>query len=163
MRVAMRLSPNKSCPLRAARSGATLVEVVISCVILAVVALGTAAYIYLSRTGVVIQRNKRIAIEAANRRLEEIQGLGYPALTNSMPKDFAVHYLRDAGNSWGVTSTNPNETVTINGAVMPMTTTAQYTDVDGAGKSYDCIAITVQTAYRATANAQVTLQTIFGP
>ena len=89
-------------PARRPRAGATLVEVMIACVILLVMAVGGAAYLYQSGAILVTQRNKRVALETGNTRLEEIRATGYTALTALVPTDYDVHYLRKVGGSWQV-------------------------------------------------------------
>ncbi len=55
-----------------ARTGATLIEVMLASVILAILALAGAAFIYRSRADIALQKNRRVAVELANARLEEV-------------------------------------------------------------------------------------------
>ena len=54
------------------RSGATLVEVMLASVVLAVLALAGGAFIYRSRGEIGLQKSRRVAVELANARLEEL-------------------------------------------------------------------------------------------
>lgn len=155
--------PGRGEAIRRARRGATLVEVMIACVVLMVMAVGGAAYLYQSCTTLAAQRNKRIALEAGNARVEEIRATRYTDLKNLLTVDYAVHYLRRVAGAWQVSSGDPNETVNINGTSLPMTTTVQFLDIDGGVSSYDGLAVTVSTAYRAGIADRVILRSIYAP
>ena len=145
------------------RAGTTLVEVMVACVILMIVALAGAGYVYQSQSALGVQSNKRIALEAGNARMEDIRGTAYTVLQGLVPADYGLHYLKKVGVAWQVSSTDPGETVSINGLFMPITTTLQYMDIDGGINTYDCFAVTVSTAYRKGFSDRVTLQTIYSP
>ena len=59
------------------RRGTTIVEVVLAALILAIMAIGGAAYMLQGRLVVGVQRNKRVALEAANAKLEEMRATSY--------------------------------------------------------------------------------------
>ena len=149
--------------LRGARAGATLVEVMFACIILAIMAVGGAAYLYQSRASLAMQRSKRVALEAGNARLEETRATAYTNLTSLIAADYTLHYLRKIGGAWQVSSADPGETVNINGALLPLTTTVQYQDVDGGASSYDCLMVVVGAAYRLGTTDRVALQSIYAP
>jgi prepilin-type N-terminal cleavage/methylation domain-containing protein len=54
------------------RAGATLIEVMLASVILAVIALAGGAFIVRSRADIALQKNRRVAVELVNARLEEL-------------------------------------------------------------------------------------------
>ena len=54
------------------RRGATLIEVMLASVILAILALAGSAFVYRSRADIALQKNRRVAIELANSRLEKL-------------------------------------------------------------------------------------------
>ena len=60
-----------------ARGGGTLVEVMIAAVVLMVIALAGGAFLYHGRANVAIQKNKRVALEVANSRLEDLRASAY--------------------------------------------------------------------------------------
>lgn len=64
--VKFRTDPNRRI------AGATLIEIMIASVILAVVALAGGAFVVRSRADIALQKNRRVAVELANARLEEM-------------------------------------------------------------------------------------------
>ena len=139
----------------------TLVEILVAAVILMIIAMGSAAYIYQARAGIVTQRNKRIAIVAASSRLEELRATQYGSITNLIPFDYATRHLRRLGPGWQVSEGDPGETVNINGTALPISTFVRYLDIDGGMNSYDCLQMTVSVGYRPGVPDRVTLQTIY--
>ena len=102
-----------------ARGGTTLVEVIIGCLILAVLALAAMASLQYTRSMTVQQRDRRTALELANGRLEALRG----ALFNSVrptSSNYNVYYLRSSGTTWVVSSSATSETVTVNYRPRPL-------------------------------------------
>lgn len=60
----------KTCSKTKSKAGSTLIEVMLAALILVVLALGGGAILRHSGSTVAIQKNKRVAIEAASRQLE---------------------------------------------------------------------------------------------
>ncbi|MEI6971111.1 MAG: prepilin-type N-terminal cleavage/methylation domain-containing protein [bacterium] len=147
--------------LHGGRDGATLVEVLIAVVILAVMAVGSAAYLHLSRSNLAVQRNKRTALEAGNARMEEMRTTSYTAMTGLLPLDYSLRYLRRTAGTWVASTTDPGETVNINGSILPITTTVRFVDIDGGPASYDCIAMVVKVAYRPNIADRIILESIY--
>lgn len=145
-----------------ARHGLTLVEVMLATLVLALLAIGGAAFLQHSTSQVVVQRNRRAAAELANGRLEDLRASGY---VNFKPTslNYSVWYLQKVSNSWARTSADPNEAVTINGASYPIRTTVQYQDADGGAASYDYVQLTVAVQFRSSSSEVVTLTTLCGP
>ena len=144
------------------RGGSTLVEVMVSCVLLAIIAIGSAAYMYHARADVLTARNQRVALEESNLRLEELRASGYDEIKPPMPS-FSVYFLRKSGTNWVHSISDPYETVLVNGLTMPMSTTVRYRDVDGGLPSYDYLQATVRTRYRINRPENVLLETSFAP
>lgn len=135
-------------------------------VLLAVIAIAGGSYLYQSRAGVSIQRNKRIAFEIANSRIEDVRASNYDDVKPSPGNGFSIRYLTPPatpGNPWNVTASNPNETVNINGLSLPITTTVQYMDVDGGSATRDYLRIVVNVGYRLNSAERVTLETFYAP
>ena len=148
--------------MHTARGGSTLVEVIVACVILAVIAIATASCLYLARGGTTVQRNRRSAMELANSRMEELRSAAYPSIAPPT-LTYAVQYLDRIGGVWHASATDPNETVVIGGIARPMVTTVQYVDADGGSASYDCLRLKVVVQYRGNAGDVVILETIESP
>ncbi|MDA0321962.1 MAG: prepilin-type N-terminal cleavage/methylation domain-containing protein [Verrucomicrobia bacterium] len=151
------------------RDGATLVEVMVASVILLVMALGSTAFMYHSRANIGIQRNKRVAVDVANSRLEEVRASNYDEI-KPLTLDYGTHYLSaPSGTTWTRGTSAPGETVTINGQTYPIVTTVRYIDVDSGTSfddftaSHDAVRIAVSVSYRINSSDVVTLQSIYGP
>ncbi len=145
------------------RCGATLVEVLVACVILAVIAIGTAACLYLARGATTVQRDRRAALNVANSRLEEIRSAPYGSVARTNVASYTVYYLDRIGGTWHMSATDPGETVRIGAALRPLTTTAQLVDADGGSASYDCVRVTVRVGYRNGTSDSVKLETLRAP
>lgn len=144
------------------RRGTTLVEVIIGCLILAVLALAAVASLQHARSTTVQQRDRRTALELANGRLEALRGAVFsqvrPAASN-----YNIYYLRQTGTSWAVSASATSETVTVNYRPRSMRTTVQYVDADGGSASYDLLKFNVRVQYTRSTNTQVELETMRGP
>lgn len=143
-----------------ARRGSTLVETMLACLILAIVALAGAEYLFRGRTALIIQKNRRLALEAANSRMEEWRATPYGDVTNLLPSaSYATVYACRSGAAWG----NGIDSASIAGIAYTMTNALQYVDLDGGGASYDAVRITVSVSYSASVKDQVTVQTLVAP
>ncbi len=148
---------------RNARAGSSLVETMVAIVVLAVIALAGAAYLYHARGDIYNARNKRIAQEAASQRLELVRATPYSrvAPTNLT---YSIHYLSRQGTNWVHSSSDPGETIQINYRTLPITTTVQYVDADGvAPSSYDYLRLTTSVGYRSGSAERVRLETFYAP
>ena len=141
------------------REGTTLVEVMFGIVILAIMAVGGAAFMYQSRASVDATRNRRAALEAANGRLELVRSSTYDAI-KPPAETYTIYHVRRQGSGWTHSVSDPSETVVINTHALPLRTTVQYIDIDGGAGSYDCVEVTVSADYRLATGENVTLQTM---
>lgn len=144
------------------RAGTSLVEVMVGCVILGVLALASAASLQYARSTSVQQRDRRTALELANSRLEEIRGAAFNAVKPSA-NNYNLYYLRKPGANWVVSAGGTNETVAVNGRDRSRITTVQYVDVDGGSASYDALQFKVSVQYGSSADMWVELETLRGP
>jgi type II secretory pathway pseudopilin PulG len=150
------------------REGATLVEVMVAAVILLVMALGSTAFMYHSRADIGIQRNKRVAVDVANSRLEEVRASNYDDIKPTS-QNYNTYYLSPAGSTWAIGTSDPGETVAINGRAYSIATTVRYIDVDAGtsyddtSSSYDAVRITVSVEHRVNSSDAVALQSIYAP
>ena len=147
---------------RPSKSGTSLVEVIIAILILAILVLAATQSIRYSKTMATQQRNRRVALEIANGRLEDMRAAGYSQIAHAT-KNSSVRYLSRSTNSWSISSSNPNETTVVNGRTRPMVTTVQYIDADGGSTSYDCLRVAVRVYYGPGTNEFVGLETIRSP
>ena len=100
--------------------GFTLVETMIAMLILAVLALGGGAILYQAGKTVAIQNNKRVAVEAACQRLEQLCEKAY---NNIKPPVFNSQYYVD--DDFLLSTDNPDAEVSINGIMLPIVTTVE--------------------------------------
>lgn len=147
---------------RAGRRGTTIIEVLWTCVILAVVALAAGAFVSLSTGTVSVTRNHRLGLEAANSRLEDLRSAGFDAIKPST-LNYTTNYLSWSGSAWTKTLTNPGEVLTILGQNYPIITTACYMDINGGAASYDVLHVSVVVKYRKNEPNMVRLWAYIGP
>ena len=148
-------------PLSGDRGG-TLIEVTLACLILAIVALGGGAFLWQSRSCVVTQGNKRVAVEVASARIEAVRAAGFQAVKPASA-DYEVRYLRCTTGVWSSATAECAETVLINNLVCPIATTIQYADADGGTPSYDGLRIRVALRYAGSAGDTLVLETLLAP
>ena len=147
---------------RAARRGTTLIEVLWTCIILAIVALAAGAFVTLAGGTVSVTRNHRLGLEAANSRLEELRSAGFNAVRPTT-LSYATNYLSRSGESWAHSSTDPGEVLRILGENYPIITTVCYVDTNGGSPSYDILYVSVLVKYRKNEPNTVKLWTYIGP
>ena len=142
-------------------SGSSLVEVMLAMVIILILILGGAGFVYHSTRDIGLERNKRISLEIANSRLEDLHAT--PSATyGPLAENFNVYYVKKQGTDWVVSTTDPLETASINNLTnVPITTTVQYADAqeDSPPNSYDYIHVIVRVGYRPDSTDRVTLET----
>jgi len=129
-------TPSRSC--HDLRRGATLVEVIVSALVLGVIAIAGASFIYLSRIDLFVQQYRRAAIECANTRMETL-----------MRRWDYTNLAAHVGASPMV------DTVSLNGRTNYTTMTTTVSNGPDA-----CLDITVSVKYRAGAGGSVVLETL---
>ena len=144
------------------QAGATLIEVMVSTLLLAIIAIGSTAYLLHARAEVLQGRNQRVALETLNQRLEEVRSASYEDIRPPLLSYDPV-YLSASGTNWVHSSTDPGESMDLNGLTVPMQTTVQYLDADGGAASYDYVHIVVRGDTRANQAASVVLETHVAP
>ena len=146
------------------KQASTLIEVMLAMVIIAIIAIGGGAFLYYGSRSVAEQRNKRVALETANTRLEEMRASDYNDIKPVPADNWDSHYLKKTAGGWLCDTAN-DETADINGLSLPITTTVQF--VDGQGDlppdSYDYILAVVQVGYRLSSAERVRLETYIAP
>jgi len=139
------------------KAGSTLIEVMVSIVILAVIAIAGAAYLAQTNSTIAVQRNRMSALATANGYLEELHGVLYSSLSVSSMTTTSYYYVvRNSPGNWTTPSTTlSGAVITNNGISMTVTNRLRHFDL-----SIDCIEATVTVGYRPGApGEQVVLQT----
>lgn len=131
----------------------------IASMILAVLALGIAASIELSRGKTMMQRQRRTAAEVANGRMEALRAATYADLL-PLAQNYNWYFLAFTGGVWVVSAGDPGETITLNELARPMRSRVQYVDADGGSASYDLLRLQVQVQFARDANSVLTLETM---
>ncbi|MBN3037931.1 MAG: hypothetical protein JW869_00775 [Candidatus Omnitrophica bacterium] len=140
-----------------------MIEIMLAMLLLLILALGGAAYIYHSIGYIGIMGTKRLALEVANSRLETMRTAGFDNI-KPLSLDYDVHYIDHSSSAWAVSTADPDETVDIKGISLPITTTVQYVDEDPTDgiDSYDYLLASVSVGFRVNSSEQVTLTTYLG-
>jgi len=150
------------------RAGSTLIEVMISCLILAILSIASTAYLGKANSMVANQRNRMSAVATANGYVEEIHATDWwnSSMTNQVPKNVNTTNTirRTASCTWSTNvAAGVNNYVTNNGISMTVLTKIYCVDADGGvGTNCDCVGATVTVNYRPGQNDQVVRQTLAG-
>lgn len=74
--------------MKRGRSGSSLVEVIVACLVLAVIAVAGADYIFQTQRAITRAKDKRLALEAMNSSLEQMRAKPYADLTNGLARTY---------------------------------------------------------------------------
>jgi type II secretory pathway pseudopilin PulG len=136
----------------------TLVEILISILLLTILAVVSGTYLAHSGGSARIQNCRRAAVETGNSELERIMAADFADI--APPEDFSMYYLaRIDEETWDVSSSDPGWTTTINGRDFPVVITVQYQDRDGGFSTYDYLDINIRVGYLSGDDDYVGLQT----
>lgn len=146
----MKTSWKRAC---VSRAGFSLIEIMVSILVLLVLVLAGAMFMQRAGSTVVIQKNKRVAIEAASRRLEQLRLVSADSILGLIPASNGMgegnEYFLDGANQ--VVTAKPDETVLINGVPRPI-----YVKVSKINKpknpSRQMVQVAVFVMYRADDN-----------
>jgi len=105
----------------------------IGCVLLAVIVIGSGAFMYQSRGGIYRQSRRRVALELATARLEFLRVSAYDDLC---PGDASTWFLSRSGGGWQLSRTDPGEAVTAGGVSYPIRTTVRCVNVEYPDREY---------------------------
>lgn len=142
------------------KSGSTLVEIMVSIVVLAVIAIAGAAYLTQADITVTLQKNRLSALSLANGYLEEVHGGMYSTILLPPSANTNTYYYttRNALGSWTTPATSmATKSVTNNG--VPVTVTVRLRKI---GSTLDCVEATVFVAgyWPALSSERIVLQTL---
>ena len=150
----------------AGRAGSTLVEVMFSCLILAIIAIAGAAYLAQATATLDVQRNRMSALATANRYMDEWRGTPWAVVTNRLPSSptYVTNYVNRTGFcSWSSgSSSGLGGLVTNNGVIMTVTNTLSYFNA-GVSAPYSCANISVSVMDAKRPESVVVLQTLVSP
>ena len=144
------------------RRGTTLVEVLLSVLIIGILAVAGVSYMAHAGAESGRQRLRRVALEVADGRMEDLRGAKYDHVKPTA-HDYNLRYLRKSGASWLQSSSNPAETTNVNHHVYPITTTVRYLDIDGGTSTYDYVQVTVTVGSATEIAGQIILESTRAP
>jgi len=149
---------------RSTRHGASLVETMFAILLLTILALAGASYLYHAKAQIGRQRTRRAVLEAVNGRLEAIRALHYDlARPQAFIQDYAVYHLSRLGTNWVHSATDPLETMVVNGITLPVSSTVQFMDLDGGVLSYDYIKVAAGAGFRSGTSDRLMLESYYAP
>ena len=150
------------------KSGFTLVEVLISALIIAILVIGGSAALYQTGSSVVIAGKKRVALAIANQRLE-LAKYNYYYLIAPDEYDVSGTYYLAADNinpaQLAVTDSEVVESITIGDLAYEMTTEVLRHSRVGGTVNFDpeALQVTVRVVYRSATDEAVELTTLLLP
>jgi Tfp pilus assembly protein PilE len=141
------------------KRGGTLVEVMMACVVLAVIAMVGGAYVYQSMGTLSVHRDRAVAVAVANSRLEELRSTTFGDLTNLPGFSMSgTNWVKRAGNSWVVTSASAYDSFSMGASAGQLRAGLQITNVVVPA---DAMIMTVQATCRTPDS--VNLRTLYAP
>lgn len=141
------------------KHGGTLIEVMMACFVLAVIAMAGGAYVYQSMGTLALHRDRSVAVAMANSRMEELRSAAFGDLTN-LP-GFAMsgtNWVKRAGSSWAITTATDYDSFSMGAVAGQLRAGLQFTNVVVPS---DALIMTVQATYRTP--DYVSLTTIYAP
>jgi len=136
-----------------------MVEVLTAMVILATLAVGMGGYLFMNQAALSLQRDKRVALEIANGRMEELRALSFGSLTAMLPgTNYNTHYFYKAGpQTWSNSALPYFESTNVNGAVASMLTGIRLT----GPSNYLDMAVSVSFMRDNNPSNQIALETFY--
>ncbi len=148
------------------RAGLTLVEVLVGILLLSIIAVGTAAYLYHARATMETVNRRKAATQLAAARLEQLRATPYDLFAIAMgAPSFDWRYLSNrADRVWAVYGSDPGEVLRVGSTDYPLTTRVRYRDRNGAGTTFDYLEFDVEVSYRpGVASSAVNVRSYFAP
>ena len=137
----------------------------IALMILTVLVLGAASFIYYGRSSVYAQRDRLSVLEYVNGRLEMLRGAAFDDVRPPVEsyRNYWVRPPRSGNTRWRFYNGRTRQRLNVNSRRYFMTTRVQYVDVDGGGASYDVLKFTVSMRYRRGSADEIKLSTYRAP
>lgn len=143
------------------KRGGTLIEVMMACVVLAVIAMAGGAYVYQSMGTLAVHRDRSVAVAMANSRMEELRNTPFSDLTNIsgfVMSGSATNWIKRSGSSWVKTTVTDYNPFSMGSFLGELRAGLRMTNVV---VSSDAMIMTVQATYRPSFD--VSLTTIYAP
>ena len=129
--------------------------------ILTIIALGSAAYIYHGRALTYAQGDRMTVLELVQSRLELLRAEDY-ANVHPPAENYNTYWMRppQGGQSrWRFYTSQARQRLNVNSRRYFMTTTVRYVDADGGSPSYDALLFTVSMRYRQGSTDEIKIST----
>jgi len=141
------------------RCGGSFLEVMMACVVLAVIAIGGGSFVVQSQETLAVHRSRGVALAMANSRLEEVRGTPFGQLTN-MVSGNATTWIKRNGTGWQVTTAADHDNFSVDTSLQELRTGLQVTNWPTLGLS-KILWVTVQATYNTP--DYVALTTLYAP
>lgn len=146
-------------PVKCRKHGGTFIEVVMACVVLALVAVVGGSYEARSALTLAVHRSRCVALATANSRLEELRDTPFSQLTNMVAGGAAV-WVRRNGAGWRVSTAAEHDDFAIGTSMEELRTSLVLTNWPTLGSS-KVLQVTTLATYRKP--DYVRLMTLVGP
>jgi prepilin-type N-terminal cleavage/methylation domain-containing protein len=141
------------------KRGGTLIEVMMACVVLAVIAMAGGAYVYQSMGTLALHRDRSVAVAMANSRMEELRNTPFSDLTNiSGFVTSGTNWIKRLGSGWVKTTASEYDSFGLGAYSGQLRAGLQFTNIV---VPFDAMIMTVQATYRTP--DYVSLTTIYAP
>ena len=139
--------------------GGTFIEVMMACVVLAIIAIAGASFVAQTQNTLAVHRNRSAALAVANSRLEELRGTALSQLTNLVSGATTV-WIKRNGSGWQVTTATDHDSYMLDASQEELRAGLSLTNWPALGLS-KMLRVTVQATYKKP--DYVTLTTLYGP
>ena len=144
------------------RTGSTLIEVALSCLILMILAVAGGAFVANSHRTLSLHRSRSIAAAIAASRLEELRATSYATLTNLTTVAGGSVAVTRSGSSWVTGNYQPYSLGT---RTEQLRTTLRLTNVVVGSGQYEALLMTAIASYQraGAVTDTVSVATIYSP
>ncbi len=129
------------------RRGGTFVEVLMACVVLAIIVVAGASFIAQVQGTLKVQRSRCVALAMVNSRLEEVRNTPFGQLTNLVSGPSMVWIKRNGAGGWQVTTAADHDNFILDAAQEEIRTGLILTNWPVLGLA-KVLRVTVQGTYK---------------
>jgi len=147
------------------KRGATLVELMIALLIIALVILGGGMFFFHGRVNIMREAHRRAALLVVSQRLEELKAANWGGIALTSPLSYESYYITHSGG-WvrNLSETKDTEVPVDNLSDGEMVTEVQWEDDGDDGiDSYDYLKLTVTIEWHNGTTNTVSLSTLIAP